>query len=112
MKNIVLLLAILISVTNSFAGEEDIKSFDHYSKLSCQEMMNPESEDKFIQFATKEITEDLGADFCDKVRAVEVFEDFEYELDGNLEHEVSKFVSPVQYGKLIDGLYDYYLSIQ
>lgn len=112
MKKIILLVTLFVSMASTFASTQEIKSFDYYSKLSCQEMMNSESNDLFIQFAAREISEDLGEDFCSKVRTEEVSLDIENELNRNLENGSNDFVSPVQYGKLIDGLYDYYLSIQ
>jgi hypothetical protein len=112
MKKIILTLSLFISISPAFASDQEIRSFDYYSKLSCTEMMNQDSEDKFISFAAREIREDLGDEFCSKVRTEEVFEDIEVDLNRNLEMGRSQFVSPVQYGKLIDGLFEYYLSIQ
>lgn len=105
MKNTLILCLLL---TSSFAQAE-LKDFNHYASKSCQEMTNLNSEDQFIQFTAKEIRDDLGVEFCSKVASSEhemtelIFED---EREFNRDQ-----VSPVEYGRLIDSLYQYYQSI-
>ncbi|OUR96843.1 hypothetical protein A9Q84_10930 [Halobacteriovorax marinus] len=112
MKIIVLLLTLVTSLSSVSANSSELKSFDYYSNLSCSEMLNSQSDDLFIQFSAREIKEDLGEDFCSKVRTTEDQDDIEVSLNREIEEGESESVSPVQYGRLIDSLYEYYLSIQ
>jgi SET domain-containing protein len=101
-----LLATLLLFSTQAFA---ELKDFDFYMSKSCEEMTDINSGDQFIQFAAKEIKEDLGENFCSKVTSSE--SEFNELTDPNERSFNESKVSPVEYGRLIDSLYQYYESI-
>lgn len=101
-----LVLSLLLMSSFSYA---ELKDFDHYMDKTCIEMTDKDSTDEFIQFTSKEIMSDLGADFCSKV--IESSNEYD-ELTDNLERTTfGDKVGPAEFGKLIDSLYQYYESI-
>eukprot|EP00914_Ancora_sagittata_P029699 GHVO01058867.1.p1 GENE.GHVO01058867.1~~GHVO01058867.1.p1 ORF type:complete len:106 (-),score=7.55 GHVO01058867.1:78-395(-) len=104
MKKLLLVFALLCSA-QSFAQLQD---FEFYMNKSCSEMTDQNSQDPFIQFVAKEIKNDLGQNFCEKVISSEA--DY-IELTMEDEQRSSNVVGPAEYGKLIDSLYQYYESL-
>ena len=104
MKHILLLVVLLFS-SQSFAKLQD---FEFYMDKSCIEMTDSSSQDPFISFVAREIRNDLGEDFCQKVIMTE-----ESYLESSLSEQEgrSSIVGPAEYGKLIDSLYQYYESL-
>ncbi|WP_127717089.1 hypothetical protein [Halobacteriovorax sp. HLS] len=100
-----LLVFVLLFSWQSFAQLQD---FEFYMEKSCSEMTDENSQDAFIRFVAKEIKNDLGKNFCDKVISSE--QDY-LEMTMESEQSFSTIVGPAEYSKLIDSLYQYYESL-
>ncbi|GEM_PF-5776930 len=102
MRQLLLSIITLVSISNASALTYTPKPVDFYQDISCTEMTNLQSEDEFIRFAAKEITTDLGTDVCSRVQSLESLYNDEEASPGE--------ISAVQFGKLIESIHSFYTS--
>lgn len=94
-KNLAALIFLaLFSLSTQAAQSKDIY---YYIDMPCLDLMEKVSGDAFVEFARKEIRENIGDQFCSMIKE-QSGEDFDFEAQRD-------YISMAEYSKLIDSLY-------